>query len=405
MKDRVALAVNTLSGGGAEKTAANLSRVLSQYYDIDIIVNDDAHLQYPYQGHVFSLQMPLVKNRMGTVYQLKALARRIRLLKKLKKERQYKAVLSFSEMTNLANVLSGKGKQKKSKTILSVHNDVRNTRDSGWRQRLVVTYLFPICFKWADRTVACSREIADVLVNEYGLAREKSVVIYNGLDLQRIKENTLKLPTQPLCKEDEKLVVSVGRMIKEKGQWHLIRAMKLLRDRGMPIKLIILGEGELRSKLEELVEEASLESSVFLPGFVENPHQYMKRADAVVFPSLSEGFSNAIAEALACGAPVISTDHETGAREILAPNTDYRAKVHDRIEEAQYGLLVPVCDGIFRGVKEPLTKEEQMMAEAICRLVMNSKLGAQYRKAGPKRAEQLEIRSIVEAWTRVIEKG
>ena len=139
--------------------------------------------------------------------------------------------------------------------------------------------------------------------------------------------------------------------------------------------------------------------------FVKNPHQYMATADVVVFPSLYEGFSNTIAEALACGAPVISTDHETGAREILAPETDYRAKVHDRIEEAQYGLLVPVCDGIFRGVKEPLTKEEQMMAEAICRLVMNSKLGAQYRKAGPKRAEQLEIRSIVEAWTRVIEKG
>ena len=404
MKDRIALVVNTLSGGGAEKTAANLSRALSGYYDIDIIVNDDAHLQYSHQGRVFSLHMPSAKDRMGTVYQVKALVRRTLLLKKLKKNRHYKAVLSFSEMTNLSNVLSGKGKQKKTKTILSILNDVGNTRDTGWRQHLVVTFIFPICFKWADRTVACSKEIADELVNECGLAREKSNVIYNGLDLEKIKENTSKLPTEPLCNESEKLIVSVGRMTKQKGQWHLIRAVKQLRDQGLPIKLIIFGEGELQSKLEEMVEEAGLKDHVFLPGFVENPHQYMKRADAVVFPSLYEGFSNAIAEALASGAPVISTDHKTGAREILAPDTDYRAKNHDRIEEAQYGILVPVCDGVFRRADEPLTKEEQLIADAIRRMVTDPKWSDHYREVAPKRAEQLEIHTIAGEWIRAIEE-
>ena len=403
MKDRVALVVNTLSGGGAEKTVANLSRELSRFYEIDIVVNDDAHLQYSYQGNVISLRMPSVKNRMSTFYQLKALAKRIRLLKKLKKERHYKAGLSFSEMTNLSNVLSGEGKQKKTKTILSMHNDVNNTRNSGWRQRFVVTHLFPICFKYADRTVACSKEIADELVDECGLAREKSVVIYNGLDLEKIRESASELPVESLCNKGEKLIVSVGRMNRQKGQWHLIRAVKMLRDQGLHIKLVILGEGELRSKLEELVEEAGLKNNVFLPGFVENPHQYMKRADAVVFPSLYEGFSNAIAEALACEAPVISTDHETGAREILAPDTDYRVKVHDHIEEGQYGILVPVCDGIFRGADEPLTKEEQLMAEAIRRMVTDPKLGEHYREAVPKRAEQLTIQAIAGEWIRVIE--
>ena len=404
MKKRIALVVNTLSDGGAEKTVSNLSLALADVYDVDIIVNDTLHLDYPYQGNIISLNLPTFIRQENMGYQMLALVMRSALLLRMKKKRNYAAVISVSGMTNLSNILSGKGKQRKTKTILSVHNDVRNTRNRGWRKRFVVTRLFPICFKWADRTVACSREIADVLVNEYGLAREKSVVIYNGLDLQRIKENTLKLPTQPLCKEDEKLVVSVGRMIKEKGQWHLIRAVKLLRDQGMPIKLIILGEGELRSQLEELVEEAGLECNVFLPGFVKNPHQYMKRADAVVFPSLSEGFSNAIAEALACEVPVISTDHETGAREILAPETDYRVKVHDRIEEAQYGILIPVCDGIFRRADEPLTEEEQLMADAIRRVVTDSKWNEHYREAAPKRAEQLAIQTIASEWIRVIEE-
>ena len=404
MKKRIALVVNTLSGGGAEKTVSNLSLALADVYDVDIIVNDTFHLDYPYRGNIISLNLPAFIRQENMGYQMLALVMRSALLLRMKKKRNYAALISVSGMTNLANVLSGKGKQRKTKTILSIHNDVGNTRNSGWRQRFVVTHLFPICFKYADRTVACSKEIADELIDECGLARERSVVIYNGLDLQRIKENTLKLPTQPLCKEDEKLVVSVGRMAKQKGQWHLVRAVKLLRDQGLPIKLVILGEGELRSQLEELVEEASLENSVFLPGFVKNPHQYMKRADAVVFPSLYEGFSNAIAEALACEAPVISTDHKTGAREILAPETDYRVKVHDRIEEAQYGILIPVCDGIFRRADEPLTEEEQLMADAIRRMVTDSKWNEHYREAAPKRAEQLAIQTIAGEWIRVIEE-
>ena len=404
MKKRIALVVNTLSGGGAEKTVSNLSLALADVYDTDIIVNDTFHLDYPYRGNIISLNLPAFIRQENMGYQMLALVMRSALLLRMKKKRNYAAVISVSGMTNLSNVLSGKGKQRKTKTILSVHNDVGSTRNRGWRKRFVVTRLFPICFKCADRTVACSKEIADELVDECSLAREKSVVIYNGLDLEKIKENASKLPAKPLCDKGEKLIVSVGRLAQQKGQWHLIRAVKLLRDQGIPIKLVILGEGELRNKLEELVKEASLEDSVFLPGFVENPHQYMKRADAVVFPSLYEGFSNAIEEALACEVPVISTDHKTGAREILAPETDYRVKVHDHIEEAQYGVLIPVCDGVFRGTDGPLTKEEQMMADAIRRMVTDSKWSEHYRVAAPKRAEQLAIQTIAGEWIRVIEE-
>ena len=401
MKKRVALVINTLSNGGAERTVSNLSRELSESYDVDILLNDTENLEYPYQGHIISLEKPAAQDRMNTVYQIKALVKRTRVLKKLKKERNYAAVLSFSELTNLTNVLTRK---ERTKTILSVRNSIKNSSASNWKYKLFVYFVLPFFSKRADRVVACSKEIADELVNHCGLGQEKCSIIYNGIDLLKIRENLPKPLFTPICKENEKLIVTVGRLAQQKGQWHVIRALKLLRDRGMPIKLIILGEGELRSKLEELVEEASLEDSVFLPGFVENPHQYMKRADAVVFPSLYEGFSNAIAEALACEAPVISTDHETGAREILAPETDYRVKVHDRIEEAQYGILIPVCDGIFRRADEPLTEEEQLMADAIRRVVTDSKWNEHYREAAPKRAEQLAIQTIASEWIRVIEE-
>ena len=129
----------------------------------------------------------------------------------------------------------------------------------------------------------------------------------------------------------------------------------------------------------------------------------MAKADAVVFPSLYEGFSNAIAEALACGAPVISSDHETGAREILAPDTDYHRKAKNKIDEAEYGILVPVCDGKFRHADEPLTKEERLLAEAIKRILTDSSLQEHYREAARRRALQLKIESVAEQWIRVIE--
>ena len=403
MKKRIAFVVNTLSGGGAERTVANLSRILSEHFNIDIIVNDDVHLEYPYKGWVFSLKMPADANIMGTAYQIKALVRRVRLLKKLKNRRDYVAVLSFSEMTNLANVLSGKGKQGNTKRIISVHNSVKNSKASAWKYRFVSKYVLPFCIERSERTVACSKEITDELVKDYGLKIDNSYTVYNGIDLERIKKNVSIRLNEPLCDESKKIIITVGRLVRQKGQWHLIRAVKKLRDDGIPVQLLILGEGELRSTLQKMIIAGGLENNVFLSGFVSNPHQYMAEADVVVFPSLYEGFSNAIAEALACGVAVISTDHETGAREILAPQTNYHVKVKDRIEKAEYGILTPVCDGKVRNVNEPLSKEEKLMAEAICKVITDSRLNMNYRDAALKRARQLDIRTIASEWIRIIE--
>ena len=147
MNKRIALVVNSLSGGGAEMTASNLSRVLSEWYDVDIIVNDDVNVMYPYHGKIISLRMPADKNRIGGAYQITALIRRTRLLKTLKKNRQYTAVISFSEMTNLANVLSG------GKSIVSVHSSTKNSLKNSWKNKLVVKYVYPFIFKKADITV------------------------------------------------------------------------------------------------------------------------------------------------------------------------------------------------------------------------------------------------------------
>ena len=74
-------------------------------------------------------------------------------------------------------------------------------------------YVFPFCFKRGDKTISCSKEIAEELISCCGLAREKSAVIYNGLELDTIKEKaSIPLP-DAVCGEDEMLIVSVGRQL------------------------------------------------------------------------------------------------------------------------------------------------------------------------------------------------
>ena len=391
-RKRIALVVNTLSGGGAEKTVSNLSQFLSSDYDVDIVLNDTAHIDYPYAGQIISLDMPEGRDRSRFTYQIAALLKRVRILRKLKKENRYAAVISFSELTNVSNVLSG---NKYGKTIVSFRVSVRERM--SLQQRLIAAF---ICKK-ADMTVSCSREIADDLQQSFGLRKTNSRVVYNGIDLQRIK----MFSNEPLTEdtfEGKKLIVTVGRLTAQKGQRHLLRAVKHLLDRDCPVHLLILGEGELRSALEEEAKLLGISEQVSMPGFVENPYRYIAKADVFVMPSMYEGFSNAILEALACGVPVVSTDHNTGAREILAPDTDYHRKVTDHREEAAYGILVPVCEGEMDD--KVLSREETILAETILRLLTEPDLTQHYRRASLERSKELRIERICEEWAELIEE-
>jgi glycosyltransferase involved in cell wall biosynthesis len=92
--------------------------------------------------------------------------------------------------------------------------------------------------------------------------------------------------------------------------------------------LVILGEGRLRRELETLATTLGISQDVSMPGFSENPYAFMARASVLTLSSAWEGFGNVIAEALACGCPVVSTDCPSGPAEVL--------------KNGAFGTLVPV---------------------------------------------------------------
>jgi glycosyltransferase involved in cell wall biosynthesis len=125
------------------------------------------------------------------------------------------------------------------------------------------------------------------------------------------------------------VVLGAGKLMPVKDFPALVRVVRRVRE-SRPVRLVILGEGAERTRLEDLVTELGLASEAFLPGFVQNPYAYMSHAGVFVLSSISEALPTVLIEAMAIGVPVVSTDCQHGPREIL--------------EGGKYGELVPVGD-------------------------------------------------------------
>lgn len=194
----------------------------------------------------------------------------------------------------------------------------------------------------------------------------------------------------------------MGRLDSQKGQWHLIRSFTKVVQQEPKAVLLIIGTGECKQYLRKLIQQNHMEKHIFLLGYQSNPFWYYAQAEVFVLPSMYEGFPNALAEAVCCGAPCIATDFHSGAREILAPDMELTGRKITGITEAQYGILTPICSGTMYKGAEPLEPAEIKLSEAILLLLKNDEKNQHYRKQSEIRRNTLGIQSIVQDWVRVI---
>lgn len=386
MKKNVMFIVPKLIGGGAEKTVANLSLFLNQEkYNIYIVIFRDTKTKYEFSGELIKLSDRENNTIMGKIlYTFKL----VRELKKIKKDKHIDCAISFLTYADILNSLS-KGNEL---NMCSIRN-----MDSILLNNFLLFNMTKYACKKADYIISISNKVKDDLQSRFKIDKNKIQTIYNPSIITKFGDNKIKFEIF------DDFIVTMGRLNNQKGQWHLIRAFSEVHKKIPTLKLLILGDGELKPYLEKLIVDFSLSESVKLCGFVDNPYDYVRSAKAFVFPSLYEGLGNSILESLACGTPVISTDCDAGPREILAPDTDYRNKNKDIVELAKYGILTPCFDGIKYDASHALSKEEKLFAEAIIKLITNCDLLESYKCKSIICSQKYDIQNIVNQWEMLID--
>lgn len=391
---KIAILVPQLAGGGAERVASNLSLNLTDdKYDKHIIVYDDEKVDYPYKGKFISLNAKATIHPVGKIINF---IKRITRLRKIKKQYKIESTLSLLSGPNIVNILS----KSNDKVIISVRNYISKSSNGFYGK--IYKLLIKLLYNKADLIVVVSEAIKKDLIKNYSLKEEKIKVIYNPYDIERINHlasESIEEKYSEIFKNPT--VITVGRLSKQKGQWHLIRAFKKVKEEIPNAKLVILGQGELQDYLIKLTINLGLKNDIYFLGFQKNPFKYIARSTLYVFPSLYEGFPNALCEAMACGIPVISADCKSGPREILATSTDIDMETNE-IELGEYGVLFPVCDGVMYNYDDALTVQEVILSNCIINFLTNPGLQKAYSGKSLKRVEDFKIEEIIKIWEGLI---
>jgi glycosyltransferase involved in cell wall biosynthesis len=173
----------------------------------------------------------------------------------------------------------------------------------------------------ADLIIATSHGVADDLTRTFGVDPARIRVLANPVDLDRVRLAMLDPVDENLLpRGDGPLIAAAGRLAEAKNYPLLIEAVALVRQR-MPVRLAILGQGELEGVIRQQIERRGLSDAVALLGFHPNPWKFIARADVFALTSRYEGFGNVLIEAMACGVPVVATA-SPGTRDIIANGID-----------------------------------------------------------------------------------
>jgi glycosyltransferase involved in cell wall biosynthesis len=321
---RIALFMTALGGGGAERVMLNLSAGLAGLgVGVDLVVTSS-------RG-AFCVDVP-ESVRFVDLESTRIIASLFPLVHYLQKERP-RVMLAAMAPTNCIAVWARALAHVPLRLVLAEHTTLTQALSASVNlKRRILSILMRLTYPHADAVVAVSSGVADSLAFAIGLPRERIDVIYNPVVTPKMLEKSTQTLNHPWFRTGEPpVILGVGRLIRAKDFFTLIRAFAILLKR-REASLIILGEGEGRLDLEKLVSGLGIGDYVSMPGFVSNPYAYMRRAAVFVLSSRWEGLPTVLIEAIACGAPVISTDCPSGPREILGEKYEHLlTKVGDHI--------------------------------------------------------------------------
>lgn len=349
---RLAILMPSLAGGGAERVLLELAvEFAANGYPVDLLLSrvKGRHDEKIPRG-LTTVRLARTGDVTGRVHALAAAGQEWRgllrpvllpfksswalrylpALTRYLEEKKPAALLSANSWPNLVAIWAKQEARVQTRVIVTEHVHLSQrvqhlSRKWRWRH---LPHLIGGTYPGADEIVAVSQGVADDLVRCAGLRKKRVLAIANPVVTPMMLHRADAPIPHPWLASGGPTLVTAGRLHPQKDFALLLRAFARAGRQRPSLRLIILGEGPERPRLDRLARALGIERAVLLPGHVDNPYAFMSRASAFVLSSIYEGLPTVLIEALACGAPVVSTDCPSGPAEIL--------------ENGRFGRLVPV---------------------------------------------------------------
>ncbi|WP_448250486.1 glycosyltransferase [Thalassotalea agariperforans] len=365
MKNNITFLIDQIETGGAEKMIIRLANYFSESYNCHLFPAIDSQSLsnydlsdidlHVYKGFDEKIKISKFYNFFCWLFFLASHFRKIRP----------DVSISFLERSNVANIIICKLLNIKS--VVSVRNnlDAQYSHKSPFIKKCIYVVL-GFFYRRADVIVVVAEQLQEQLIHNLKLDKDKIKTIYNPQPLSKFSQ----LAKQSIQNKqiinfitNKKSVITVGRLNEQKGLHHLIRAFKFVLKSEPEAVLLILGEGPLKSSLDNLINEFQLDNHCKIFNYEKNPFAIVDKCDVFAFPSLWEGIANALLEAVAIGAKVVTTDCMSGPREILGYNLNSPQLL--KAHRLAGGSIIPRLDGENRNYQEPLSATEQCLTEEI----------------------------------------
>jgi len=398
-------------GGGSERFAAILGTELyNQGYDVSYLTLMDENPKFKFSGDYHTLNEGYIYgNPLKRGIDLFRYAPRI---KKICEDLEIETIIAVSEVSNFHAVLSRWLFGNKVSIILSQHMNPEIFLNSPSKFRLIKLF-----YPRADKVVCVSKEVERILNDTYGISN--TLTIYNMIDMEKNIQSSLeelpedynelfkgkihefegKIHENGKIEEETFNFINVGRLTRQKGHWFLIRSFRQVVNEYPNARLFILGEGNLREKLEDLILELDLSENVFLLGDQENVFPFLANSDCFVFSSLWEGLPLSLIEALTVNLPVISADCKTGPREVLCPEFDFNKTVNYPYLGGHAILTKPFPNELlFKNLEEsPLNESEKMLSELMIKIIKDPDFKEKYSNTR-ELANNFSYQKIIKEW-------
>lgn len=195
----------------------------------------------------------------------------------------------------------------KNKVIYNPHGWAFNMQQST-KKKEMYKWVEKISAHFCDKIVCISDAEKESALREKICKPSKLQVIYNGIDLEEIKNTVPKTRKELNIPEDAFVVGMVGRLSKQKAPDVFVKAAKLIKQKIPNAYFLMVGDGELRDQIEAMIHKFNLDSSFLITGWVDNPISYMKIMNVGCLLSRWEGFGLVLPEYMACGIPIVATN-------------------------------------------------------------------------------------------------